>query len=238
MPKINVYLPDELAARVKDARIPVSRICQTALAEAVDDLERPAVEAESLPVAEGVDMPFNPHVAGFVRSAIERATRRGSDEVGTADVLRGLLDEDESLILHAMENAGFSRTRIAESLDRHAPPEPEDSEDGQGEPRLSEDALRVLRIANDEAHERHGDSINGSHVIVGLLADEGPAGRALRDLGVQDVITPAALTILNEGIAYGRATSGRGDRPQLLALADIVARLDRIERHLQEGTLP
>ena len=31
MPKINVYVPDELAAAVKDAKLPVSAICQGAL---------------------------------------------------------------------------------------------------------------------------------------------------------------------------------------------------------------
>ena len=34
-PKINVYLPDELAAEVKAAGIPVSAVCQQALADAV-----------------------------------------------------------------------------------------------------------------------------------------------------------------------------------------------------------
>src|SRR4051812_50126838 len=34
-PKINVYLPDDLAAEVKAAGIPVSAVCQQALADAV-----------------------------------------------------------------------------------------------------------------------------------------------------------------------------------------------------------
>ncbi len=38
MPKINVYLPDELAAAVKEADLPVSAICQTALQKAVRDV--------------------------------------------------------------------------------------------------------------------------------------------------------------------------------------------------------
>ena len=35
MPKINVYLPDDLATAVREAGIPVSPVCQKALAEAV-----------------------------------------------------------------------------------------------------------------------------------------------------------------------------------------------------------
>ena len=35
MPKINVYLPDELAQAVKEAGVPVSAVCQRALEQAV-----------------------------------------------------------------------------------------------------------------------------------------------------------------------------------------------------------
>ena len=35
MPKINVYLPDDLADAVKEAGIPVSAICQRSLEQAV-----------------------------------------------------------------------------------------------------------------------------------------------------------------------------------------------------------
>jgi post-segregation antitoxin (ccd killing protein) len=35
VPKINVYLPDELAEAVKEAGVPVSAVCQRALEQAV-----------------------------------------------------------------------------------------------------------------------------------------------------------------------------------------------------------
>ena len=35
MPKINVYLPDDLAAEVRASGVPVSAVCQQALADAV-----------------------------------------------------------------------------------------------------------------------------------------------------------------------------------------------------------
>lgn len=40
MPKINVYLPDELASAVKRTGIPVSAICQHALEAALPDPPR------------------------------------------------------------------------------------------------------------------------------------------------------------------------------------------------------
>ena len=50
MPKINVYLPDELAVAVKEAQVPVSAICQSALERAVRDVQ--SVRAADQPPAE------------------------------------------------------------------------------------------------------------------------------------------------------------------------------------------
>ena len=40
MPKINVYLPDDLAAAVRAADVPVSAVCQRALADAVQIVQK------------------------------------------------------------------------------------------------------------------------------------------------------------------------------------------------------
>ena len=44
MPKINVYLPDELADAVREAGLPVSPICQRALEQAVRAELAPLIE--------------------------------------------------------------------------------------------------------------------------------------------------------------------------------------------------
>jgi ATP-dependent Clp protease ATP-binding subunit ClpC len=48
MPKINVYLPDDLATAVREAGIPVSPVCQKALAEAVRPVSRARKTVERL----------------------------------------------------------------------------------------------------------------------------------------------------------------------------------------------
>ena len=69
-PKINVYLPDELAAEVKAAGIPVSAVCQQALADAVANQGVEASGEDSL----------TRRAAGVVAAAREArpATRRRS----------------------------------------------------------------------------------------------------------------------------------------------------------------
>ena len=66
-PKINVYLPDELAGEVKAAGIPVSAVCQQALADAVA-------------ASQGVD--------GSVPAGEDSLTRRAAGVVGRGAAVR------------------------------------------------------------------------------------------------------------------------------------------------------
>jgi len=58
--KISIYLPDELAARVREAKLPVSTVCQGALSQALRDLAAigPHIDHEvELPADVEVDVP-------------------------------------------------------------------------------------------------------------------------------------------------------------------------------------
>src|SRR3954465_15301002 len=67
MPKINVYLPDDLAAQVKAAGIPVSPVCQQALAEAVRTVGRARQAIEAMR-RDNVDPQLLPQLAERVLS--------------------------------------------------------------------------------------------------------------------------------------------------------------------------
>src|SRR6478609_565778 len=107
MPKINVYLPDELAAAVKEAKLPVSAICQSALERAVRDVS--ATEAiEEPPEAgkpfRGMFARFTPRAAGAVTSARQIAKHQPAREVGTEHMLLGLLEEGGNLALTVLQS--------------------------------------------------------------------------------------------------------------------------------------
>ena len=69
-PKINVYLPDELASEVKAAGIPVSAVCQQALADAVA-------------ASQGVDGSAPAGEDSFTRRAAGVVARRASPPTAT-----------------------------------------------------------------------------------------------------------------------------------------------------------
>jgi ATP-dependent Clp protease ATP-binding subunit ClpC len=109
MPKINVYLPDELAAAVRDAQIPVSAVCQTALERAVRDVSAlrgsDAVPGTDEP-AYGAFTRFTPRARKATMLAEGVARAHGHNHVGTEHLLLGILEERGNLaikVLHALE---------------------------------------------------------------------------------------------------------------------------------------
>lgn len=114
MPKINVYLPEDLADAVRESGIPVSSICQRALEQAVqrvttiraallDDLDATRL-TERLPS-------FTARLITVVTLAAQRAREAGRGSVTTGDLLHGMLAEGNNLalqILSAMDIAPAS----------------------------------------------------------------------------------------------------------------------------------
>src|SRR5205085_6227326 len=84
-PKINVYLPDELAAEVKAAGVPVSAICQQALADAVALSEGDALSADA--ASGDLEHSFTRRAWGMVADARARAT----GEPTTVDLVAALV---------------------------------------------------------------------------------------------------------------------------------------------------
>jgi ATP-dependent Clp protease ATP-binding subunit ClpC len=112
MPKINVYLPDDLAAAVKAAGVPVSPVCQRALAEAVQ-----AVNHARKGIAASRDPGLDParlaqlgerlegRMTDRLRHVLDSAARAGSP-IRTRDLLLGLLEEEGNLALRILQASG------------------------------------------------------------------------------------------------------------------------------------
>ncbi len=253
MPKINVYLPDGLAERVRDARIPVSRICQEALVQALDGLgvTGGVLPTALIPEAADLDPPANSHVAQILELAVGRAAAHGHAEVGSAELLHALLDEEESIAVRFLELFGFPREQIRTALDAVGAAGEVGaagagdaravavggggdagvaSDDGE-RPRLGAAALAALEVGTAEAAAHGAPLTTVSHLLLGLLLDDGPAGAALRDAGVTDVVTPSLLAAFYHGVSLGRITLDRGgDDPWLRStLTEISERLGRLE---------
>ena len=139
MPKINVYLSDDLAAAVREAGISVSPVCQQALAEAVRAV-RASRQASSAIRAPGFDPGQQPdltrHVAQHMTPRLRRVIRRAHElveppgAVGTEDLLLGVLDEPGNLGVVVLESLGVDLTALRDEAWRAGESSPERASDG------------------------------------------------------------------------------------------------------------
>ncbi|MFT4042620.1 MAG: Clp protease N-terminal domain-containing protein [Gordonia sp. (in: high G+C Gram-positive bacteria)] len=223
MPKINVYLPDDLAAEVHKSTLPVSAICQRALREAIDDLD----EAPHYDRPE--DLVLSPHVASMLSLSRVAAGRRGVLEVESEDLLQAMLDENESLVLRGVEHLGFTRRSIQEALDKKVT-----RYESTGIPveEFGASARDVIAAARADAAESRLGQVNGGHLMWALATARGGRSREVLDeIGFTAAVDRRVLGLIEIGYSYGRQTR---HTPLTVSteLARISARLTEIEKKL------
>src|SRR3954454_4447386 len=88
-PKINVYLPDELAAEVKVSGIPVSAVCQQALADAVAAAQSDGNAAS--PSGHDLEHRFTKRAYGVLADA-EKAAHEAARPPTTLDLVASVVE--------------------------------------------------------------------------------------------------------------------------------------------------
>lgn len=253
MPKINVYLPDDLAEAVKDAGVPVSAVCQRALEQAVRRVT--AIRAITTGPAWRDVLP-DPPVINFTKramSALEaarvRAGAEGLAETGTEHLLRELLAHGGFAVevLTALEIAPH---QVRAALDQRAPSGGPAAADGPAtEPALSRQLATVIELAANESSGLGNRYIGSEHLLLGLVGEaDGVAGSVLRSLGADPRVTrrtvaaalagwSAAVSAREQRAAEQSAAAARpaATSDELSAairaeLEPLLARLDRLER--------
>src|SRR5690348_14567617 len=109
MPKINVYLPDDLAEAVREARLPVSAVCQRALEDALRQTTAASETARSFEQPDDGDAawlhgPATPRVRSAMQRAHAAARDRKVPYLGTEHVLIGVLDEGNNMAIRVIES--------------------------------------------------------------------------------------------------------------------------------------
>jgi ATP-dependent Clp protease ATP-binding subunit ClpA len=241
MPKINVYLPDDLAAAVRAAGFPVSPVCQEALATAVRKVNR-ARKAISAIRDPGFDPGQHPALSGSLQS---RMTPR-LDEVfrlarpadggpaGTGQLLLAVLEEGRNLGLRLLQAVDIDLDELAGALRQADLTEQAVTPDADGPvidpgpgPDLTRPAWGAVAIALEAAIELGHNYLGCEHLVLGLTAEtDSAAGRVLRDLGADPAAARKALTSILAGHVHGR----EADTPAgTEALGEIMRRLDALE---------
>jgi ATP-dependent Clp protease ATP-binding subunit ClpC len=236
MPKINVYLPDELANAVRAAAIPVSAVCQQALADAVAQVDGPggaglgsAVDPE---LAEG-QPPTMARYTRRARTAVEHA-RAGAAEQGrpasTPHLVGGLVAEGGNLALTVLDLLDVDRDDLIAELRATIRSRRREGADDQPRPGSLDDACRrALEQSLDLGH----NYVGCEHLLLGLAAgpDDELTAAVLHRMGVDLHTARATVVAVLAGYDSAREnlTFAGISAPIRAALADIRTRLGRLE---------
>jgi len=250
MPKINVYLPDELADAVRTAGVPVSAICQRALEQAVRRIT--AIRQAGLDGVNGETLAARlPNATARAQAAlvgaIDRSRSFDRPTVTTADLLGGVVGEGANLALQVLRAMDIDPSVVARELERPVPDEPgaaEGSGEGSGEAgrRFSVAAANVLEAAVAEATGFGHNYVGCEHLLLGLVGEtDGAGGKILRSLGADPRLTRRAVSAAIAGYVHLSAQKQPAAGPDVAAslsaavrreMQPLVDRIERLEAHL------
>ncbi|GLW93482.1 Clp protease N-terminal domain-containing protein [Actinokineospora globicatena] len=228
MPKVNVYLSDDLAEAVRDSGVPLSAICQRALEESVRRVT--AIRATVLgdvdtdPTASLTH--FTDRAKAVVRLAVDRARTDGVPEVGAEHLLHGLLAEGTNLAIHVLRATGVDPAAIHPPLSTGDTPAT----------RFAPSAAAALELAVTEALTHGHNYVGCEHLLLGILADqETPTAHTLTTQGATLKQTRTAVLAALAGYVHLRANTP-DPTPALTTalraeLAPLLDRLSRLEHH-------
>jgi ATP-dependent Clp protease ATP-binding subunit ClpC len=237
MPKINVYLPDDLADAVRDSGIPVSPVCQRALEQAV----RRAQELRQAILTDltGADLTarlqntFTARAITVLTLAIDRARDSGVPNVTTGDLLHGLTTETGNLARQVLTAMDVDPGSLAAPTDA----EPSLPEADGGGLRFSRPMAAALELTYGESIGLGHNYVGCEHLLIGLTAEpDGAAGALLRSRGLEAKSVRRSVAAAVAGYAHLRSTfSTQPPQPNAVLtavraeLAPLIARIERLE---------
>lgn len=245
MPKINVYLPDDLAEGVKATGVPVSAICQRALEQSVRRVA--AIRATVLGDLETDDptaqfSQFTPRVRTVLKLAVEQARTSGAAVVGTEHLLHGMLAEGSNLALRVLHVMEIDPAHVARALANAVP-----AGEASGHPaatRFSGPTANALELTVTEALALGHNYVGCEHLLLGLVGEpDGTAGNVLRELGIDLRTARRTVVAALTGYTHLRATTSTTKPEDVATMLTAAVRqelrpvLDRLARLEQRAGL-
>jgi ATP-dependent Clp protease ATP-binding subunit ClpA len=242
MPKINVYLPEGLAEAVRDAQLPVSAICQSALEAAVRDVTS-ARGTDQAPAEDHPGVGLFGRFTPRARQALALAERMAHDapagQVGTEHLLLGVIDEGGNVALRVLDTLDVEPADLRAELVGSMPP-PGPPVDGRVQ--FGPLAKQVLALTATEARSLGHNYVGCEHLLLGLLGTEdGIASQVMRRIGLELRTTRRAVITTLSGYVHAQAKQAsqpdKSDKPKKSdkmesTLEEILRRVEAIERRL------
>lgn len=216
MPKINVYLPDDLAETVKELNLPISAICQRALEVSVKRI----TAVRGLTVAD-LDSDRLSQLTERMRAVLRLAAE--SPVVTTAELLQALVDEGANLGMDVLRAIDIDPRDLRISSEARP---------GAG---FAPDAINALELAVVEAIALGHNYVGCEHLLLGIIAEpDGRGGAVLRELGADLKGTRRAVQTALAGIVHlKKQQQATPDAAKVLQM--IMTRLDRLEKQVGIG---
>ena len=217
MAKVNVYLPDDLEADVRDAGLTVSPICQQALRHALD-------RVAGVRAGDAARGRMTPRLAEVIAQAKADRASRGRKVAGD-DLLCFVMKHGENLGARALAMLDVDLPDPALQ-----PPRPEDKGESisSGRPadgELDGDAQDLLVAAYKVAVEMRHDHLGTEHVVIAVAEGGGLHGEMLKALGA----SPRAIRAQVEKLIANPWTNERtAPEPDPVVLSRIEGELERL----------
>ncbi|MCZ2401833.1 ATP-dependent chaperone ClpB [Paenarthrobacter sp. Z7-10] len=140
-----------------------------------------------------MDAKFTTKSQEALSAAAMNASTAGNPQVEPAHLLKALMDQREGVAVALLRAAGVDPDAASLRASQAIRALPASSGSSVAQAQLSRSALQVIQGAQKEA-ERMGDGyVSTEHLLLGIAADAGAAGKALRDAAGAGVNVRAAL---------------------------------------------
>ncbi|MCR3749029.1 Clp protease N-terminal domain-containing protein [Lentzea californiensis] len=216
MPKINVYLPDDLADSVKDMNIPVSAICQRALEGSVKRIS--AIRALTV---DDLKRDNFPHFTDRAWRALQIAAESAQGtKIGTSHLLNGIVTEGGNLALDVLRAIDITPDGLPSFIPA----------DIGRKPGFADDGAAALELAVTESIALGHNYVGCEHLLLGIVAEpNGKGGEELRELGAEIKGTRRAVQTALAGIVHlKKQQQAAPDAAKVLEM--IMSRLARLEQ--------
>ncbi|GHV67821.1 chaperone protein ClpB [Bacteroidia bacterium] len=178
-----------------------------------------------------------------IQHAIELAANNGQQAIETGHILKSVMNVGENVCQFLFNKLGINVPRLNTSLDKILNAYGKVS--GGAEPYLSPESNKTLDKAAKAAKEMGDRYISLEHILLGLLDANDAVSRLLKDNGMTEKETLAAVSELRKGAkvnspsaedsydALGRYAVNLNERARTGKLDPVIGRDDEIRRVLQ-----
>ncbi|MDE6268621.1 MAG: ATP-dependent chaperone ClpB [Muribaculaceae bacterium] len=178
-----------------------------------------------------------------IQKAVELTRSAGQQQIEPVHILKGVMDEGESLIKFIFQKVGANLSLVERQVDEEIARQPKVS--GGSEPYLSRTSNDVLQRALDVAKKMGDEYVTLEAILLALFAVNSQASTILKDAGLSEKELQAAIEELRKGKkatdqsaeetynALSKYTINLNERARAGKLDPVIGRDDEIRRVLQ-----